>query len=189
MSKRVDEDEHSIEMQLPYIHKVLGHKARTVKVVPIMVGSISVERERFYGELLAPYLADPSNLFVISSDFCHWGKRFRYCFYSDATPPSARCQTLDHSHAKLTIPIHRSIERLDKEAMGILEQLDLRLFSDYLRKTKNTICGRHPIGVLLAAIDQVKLPCKLEFTRYEQSSAVLRVDQSSVSYASASIQF
>lgn len=36
--------------------------------------------EAKYGEILAPYLDDPSNLFVISSDFCHWGRRFSYTY-------------------------------------------------------------------------------------------------------------
>lgn len=33
--------------------------------------------------------------------------------------------------------------------MGIIEQLDPISFSNYLKKYHNTICGRHPIGVLL----------------------------------------
>jgi hypothetical protein len=41
-------------------------------------------REAKYGALLGPYLDDPSNLFVISSDFCHWGRRFSYTFYDDS---------------------------------------------------------------------------------------------------------
>ena len=43
------------------------------KIVTIMVGSISHEQEQKYGILLSSYLANPENLFVISSDFCHWG--------------------------------------------------------------------------------------------------------------------
>lgn len=66
-------------------------------IVPILVGSISPDVEATYGELLAPYLADPQNLFVISSDFCHWGKRFSYTYYEDSCGP-----------------IHKSIEKLDK---------------------------------------------------------------------------
>lgn len=38
-------------------------------------------REARYGKILGPYLDDPSNLFIISSDFCHWGSRFNYTFY------------------------------------------------------------------------------------------------------------
>ena len=37
-----------------------------------MVGAIDVKQEKSYGKLLAPYLADPETLFVVSSDFCHW---------------------------------------------------------------------------------------------------------------------
>ena len=33
--------------------------------------------------MLAPYLADPSNLFIVSSDFCHWGARFNFTFYDE----------------------------------------------------------------------------------------------------------
>lgn len=33
--------------------------------------------------------------------------------------------------------------------MDIIEKLDPAGFSDYLKKYGNTICGRHPIGVLL----------------------------------------
>jgi len=74
MSKDTDEDEHSIEMHLPYIHKALSlaNKLSSVKLVPILVGATSVRKEKAYGEVLAKYLASPENVFVISSDFCHW---------------------------------------------------------------------------------------------------------------------
>ena len=52
-------------------------------VVPILVGSLSPEKEAKYGRIFAKYLADPSNLFIISSDFCHWGQRFRYTEYDE----------------------------------------------------------------------------------------------------------
>ena len=67
-------------------------------VVPILVGSLSPDREVKYGRIFAKYLADPSNLFIISSDFCHWGKRFRY-------------QEYDQSKGQ----IHESIKALDFE--------------------------------------------------------------------------
>jgi len=76
MSRKVDEDEHSMELHLPYIaHRMKG---KDFTLVPILVGNLSVESEIAYGKLLAPYLDDPDNFFVISSDFCHWGKRFRF---------------------------------------------------------------------------------------------------------------
>lgn len=61
--------------------------------------------EATYGRILAPYLNDPSNVFVISSDFCHWGSRFSFMFY-DQTKVVASFATCLVRHAK-----HASAER------------------------------------------------------------------------------
>ncbi len=37
--------------------------------------------------------------------------------------------------------------------MNIIEDMDPVRFSEYLKKYQNTICGRHPIGVLLNVRD------------------------------------
>ena len=42
--------------------------------------------------------------------------------------------------------------------MSIIEQLDPVSFSNYLKKYHNTICGRHPIGVLLN-VSILRKPC------------------------------
>jgi AmmeMemoRadiSam system protein B len=79
MTLHTDEDEHSIEMHLPYIAKVMEN--HQFSIVPVLVGSLSSEKEAAYGKLFSKYLADSENLFIISSDFCHWGARFSYQYY------------------------------------------------------------------------------------------------------------
>ena len=74
MSQSVDEEEHSIEMHLPYVAKVMESRRGQFTIVPVLVGALKEEREVEYGKIFSKYLADPSNLFVISSDFCHWGE-------------------------------------------------------------------------------------------------------------------
>ena len=76
MSKDQDEDEHSLEMQMPFIRKVF--EGQDVSIVPILVGHVPKDNMQVYGQLLAPYLSDAETLFVISSDFTHWGERFDY---------------------------------------------------------------------------------------------------------------
>lgn len=62
-----------------------------------MVGSLSTEKECLYGHIFAKYLADPKNLFIISSDFCHWGQRFRYTFHESSWGNIHQSiKTLDH---------------------------------------------------------------------------------------------
>lgn len=172
MSLSVDEDEHSIEMHLPYLAKVFASSitAGAVRFVPVMVGNLSPDREREYGAVFAPYLDDPSNLFVVSSDFCHWGKRFRFTF-----------------HDKSKGAIHESIAALDHAGMDLIAAQDYDGFIEYDGKFHNTICGRHPIGVLLCAMAKANRKYKVKWTRYAQSTAVVSKDDSSVSYASAVI--
>ena len=65
-------------------------------------------------------------------------------------------------------------------------------FAEYLKRTKNTICGRHPIGVLLGALgvlEQEGRPAKLQWVQYKQSSECFDINDSSVSYASAYVTF
>lgn len=172
MNQKVDEDEHSIEMQLSYVAKVMESKRGNFKIVPVMVGSIKSEKEKMYGEIFAKYFKDPRTLFVISSDFCHWGERFQYTYYNE-------------SHGE----IWKSIEDLDKQGMDLIEKLDPVNFKNYLNQTENTICGRHPISVLLniVACCNGTQSCDLRFTDYSQSSRCRRKRDSSVSYASASL--
>jgi AmmeMemoRadiSam system protein B len=76
MSTQVDEEEHSIEMQLPFLAHVMKRRSKTTTkpaaftLVPILVGSLSTKAEAEFARILQPYFADPANFFVISSDFC-----------------------------------------------------------------------------------------------------------------------
>lgn len=105
MSTRVDEEEHSIEMQLPFLAHVMRTRKRPFTIVPILVGSLTTQAEAEFAKLLAPYFADPANLFVISSDFCHWGSRFNYTYRDDGAGDIAD-----------------SIERLDRRGMDLIEK-------------------------------------------------------------------
>ncbi|KAJ3392431.1 hypothetical protein HDU84_004137 [Entophlyctis sp. JEL0112] len=168
MSTEVDEDEHSIEMHLPYIKQVMSSKTNgPFTIVPILVGSLANAKQAQFANILAPYFLASNVLFVVSSDFCHWGTRFSY------TPRSSA-----------DIPIHRHIESLDREGMGLIERMDCAGFGTYLARTKNTICGRHPIALLLQTLSVARergaTVYRMEFTQYAQSSKVVSPRDSSM---------
>ncbi|KAF8922499.1 MEMO1 family [Mucidula mucida] len=194
-----DEAEHSLEMHLPYVRKVF--EGKDISIVPIVVGAISQSAEASYGALLAPYLAREDTFCVVSSDFCHWGTRFQYTYYyPEPAPTDTPAVKLNRSISpNKDHPIHESIRQLDHEAMTILTVPPSSAatahieFAKYLAKTKNTICGRHPIGVLLGALASLEqdkgIQPTIKWVRYEQSSPCVSVKDSSVSYASAWIKF
>jgi len=201
MKVATDEAEHSIEMHLPYVRKVF--EGVDIKIVPILVGAMNKDQEMQYGNLLAPYLSREDTFCVVSSDFCHWGSRFDFMHYYPE-PPLTDAPSIDLQFSKpppssfSTFPIHASISALDHEAMDLLT-LPLTnasgahdKFAAYLRRTANTICGRHPIGVLLGALTALEKEghtSMIKWVRYEQSSQCFNTEDSSVSYASAYVSF
>lgn len=230
MSKSVDQDEHSAEMQLPYLHRLLQKLYPDQPVssypplVPIMIGATNASVERALGKLLAPYIADESNAFVISSDFCHWGSRFSYTYYiADAPSPATSPESLPNgvgdgaaaldvhkkhdwqqgmmvrgSKAPNSPKIYESIAEVDRACMCAIASGKYDDFLDVIEETLNTVCGRHPIGVFMAAVEEIEqleaergttnennLKRRFRFMRYERSSNVFHGKESSVSYVSA----
>jgi MEMO1 family protein len=129
VDQATQEEEHSLEMHLPYA-KLIG--AEDCTIVPIMVGDMKEEATEYYAQLLDPYLKAENTIFLVSSDFCHWGKRFQYTPYQAGTGP-----------------IYSFIEQLDKKGMNLIENQSFKSFEAYLKETDNTICGRNPIRLLL----------------------------------------
>lgn len=185
MEQSVDEAEHSGEMQYPYLAKILSDLGRLhdITVLPVMCGALSVSQEASYGNALAEIIARPSVLTVVSTDFCHWGSRFSF-------QPTT-------SGSKQALKIHEFIEQLDRRGMDLIELQQPGAFADYLKETRNTICGRHAIAVWLRAVTSVYDESQLEsgdkngsdlkvkFVKYAQSSPATSMADSSVSYAAA----
>ena len=200
MSVGTDEDEHSLELHLPYIYKVFEDNFKSEEdfppLIPILVGNTSPKAERDFGALLADYLEDPGSLFVISSDFAHWGKRFRYTRYLPELEHLDTAIDLDGYgayHPTGNDPaIYESIARLDRTVMDSIEVGDHINYWQALESTGNTVCGRHPIGIMLAAVQVLvdrrrlnSLESSFHFIQYTRSSDCRTVQDSSVSYASA----
>jgi AmmeMemoRadiSam system protein B len=178
MKLQVDEDEHSIELHLPFIARAVQATGRNIPIVPILVGALSPAMESLYGRALSTYAEDSSSFFVISSDFCHWGERFEY------QPFPARSLEMKQSGEK-TEDIFDFIRQLDEEGMALIEDQDVSGFEGYLQRTGNTICGRHPIAVYMHALQAASTKLEIKFVRYKQSDKVTDTSGSSVSYASA----
>lgn len=79
------------------------------------------------------------------------------------------------------------------QCVAACEQGGLDGWLEVLRETGNTVCGRHPIGVVLAAIEKLEGQGDVDvdegkgrfrFVRYERSSEVVSLRDSSVSYCS-----
>ena len=86
--------------------------------ISVLVGSLDRDALDVYSAILDEYMARDDTLFVISSDFCHWGSRFQYQRYK----PEHRNQ-----------PIHETIEKMDMDGVKLIEQKDGPGFYSYLK--------------------------------------------------------
>lgn len=173
MNLEIDQDEHSLEMHMPFIKYSLPH----VRVVPILISAADDEFLYKVAKAIKPYMDEPHTGVVVSSDFCHWGSRFSYTSYT----PTGRLTDLQDSitKGKRGIPIHESIRALDMAAIDVLTAGSYRKWMDYIYVTGNTICGAKPLALLLLLVEK-----GFVFTGYEQSGKVVDPLGSSVSYVS-----
>lgn len=148
------EQEHSIEIQLPFLQRVLGD----FKLIPIVLGEITPEQCIALADLIRPLL-DRDTLLVMSSDFTHQGPRFDYIPFKDK--------------------VKENIQRLDFMAVNHILNLDVRGFWIFLNGTKATICGRNPIKIGMMALP---LQTQVEFVHYETSGDKTRDYSETVSY-------
>ncbi|KAI1262844.1 UPF0103-domain-containing protein [Xylariaceae sp. FL1019] len=190
-----DVNEHSLEMHLPYLYKRLSQTFSSEQeyptIVPILIGSNNGAEEKAVGQILAPYLSDPDNAFIISSDFCHWGSRFDYVKYTPENKVE-NIRDLDRREKAKDPPVHESIKMLDHLAIDAIASGNHDSFVNNLARTHNTVCGRHPIGVTMAALEVLANQdavsdnkYRFKFVQYDRSSLVMDYHDSSVSYAAA----
>ncbi|EPX73898.1 uncharacterized protein SOCG_03116 [Schizosaccharomyces octosporus yFS286] len=188
MSLEADEQEHSIEMQFPLLAYHLRKQGclDKVKIVPIMIGALSSEAIQTAANILCNYIVDENNAFIVSSDFCHWGRRFGYTMYlneknelEDAIIGFRRKGSIENPK------IYESISTIDHMGMDIISMKSSHDFSEYIRLTHNTICGRYPIQLILKSMELAQVANQFEFIAYSQSNHAISVSDSSVSYAAA----
>ena len=164
-----DVQEHSIEMEMPFLKYIFDK--RKLSIIPMVIGDGDLSANTQLAKCLYNLYEDPKTLFVISSDFCHWGPNFDYVYYN-----------------KKFKNIWESTEDLDRQALDIIAQMDSKKFDMYMTKTKNTICGSNPITIILSIIEEYQKKhqdkkLSFESAGYAQSSKVKSMNDSSVSYA------
>jgi AmmeMemoRadiSam system protein B/AmmeMemoRadiSam system protein A len=152
-------EEHSLEMQLPFLQRALQPGWQ---LVPVLVGQLLQGDYPAAAELLRPLL-DDNTLVVVSSDFTHYGPRFGYQPFPDNEDTPARLEALDSGSLGYI---------LDKKPQGFL---------DYKNRTGTTICGYQPIALLLHLLPA---DSEGELVTYATSGQLTGDFENSVSYLS-----
>ncbi len=158
-----EDREHAIEIELPFLQRRL----RTFRLLPILAGETSPEDERALAARLAK-LADGRTLFVVSTDFTHYGPRYGYAPFG-----------------RSAVAARDRVRKQNDEAIGLLLRKDAAGFRAFLDRTDDTICGRSGLGVLLELLPLVAPgPEASLLARYSSIDVPGFEDENSVTYAS-----
>jgi AmmeMemoRadiSam system protein B len=122
---KVDESfqamEHSVEVQLPFLQYATKDIMTEVRILPVLLSN-DIDYKKFAKDFKKT-LKDTKKevVFIISSDFTHYGSNYRYVPFST--------------------DVEKRLKELDKGAIDIIKRLDGEAFAEYLNKTGITICG------------------------------------------------
>jgi len=157
---RAHEREHSLDIQIPFLKAIFPES--TPMIIPLLIGQLNEGDYPVLSRCLEPLL-DENTVVIASSDFTHYGPRFRYVpFPLDASVPD-------------------NLKQLDDGSMKEILQKDRKGFLAYVDRTGITICGRKPVALLLEMLPKASRPVRLA---YETSGNLTGDFQNSVSYYS-----
>jgi len=154
----LDRGEHSLELQLPFLQRVLGE----FRLVPLLVGQLEPEEHTRAAAAILPLL-DGDTLLVTSTDFTHFGPNFGYVPFTRDIP--------DKLHA------------LADGAAAPIQVADFDGFQAHLDKTDDTICGRVPVALLLRILS-MRGGAEGVRAAFDTSGRLLKDWSSSVTYQS-----
>jgi AmmeMemoRadiSam system protein B len=154
------EREHSLEIQLPFLQRVLEPGWQ---LVPILLATMQNADYLEAAEALRPLL-DEETLLVVSTDFTHYGAAFRYLPF----PADVR--------------IAKRLRELDTGAFRHLTAKDPEGFLNYRHDTGITICGYRAVALLLHLLPPES---EVQLLQYTTSGGLNGNYSHSVSYIAA----
>ncbi len=119
--------EHSIEVQLPFLHYVLK---KNYKIVPILLGSVNPMQCKRIAAVLKPWL-NANNLFVISTDFSHYPDYENAKDVDAITEQAILSNDPEHLYATLKENADRKIPQLFTSLCGWTSVLTLLCMTEH----------------------------------------------------------
>lgn len=155
--------EHSIEVQIPFLQFVNRDYLDMLKIAPIIVSDDIKPSELASSIFNALEETKKTACVIASSDFTHFGLNYGYFpFNSD---------------------IKENLYKLDKGAIEHILNLNSLKFLHYIEETGATICGKMPIAVMIELCKLLNAK-KARLLHYYTSGDVIKDYNSAVGYAS-----
>ncbi len=128
-NRRAHLEEHSIEVQLPFLQFVEKDYMKHLKILPIVIDYTVDYKELAQAIRKTIKQSGKTVRIIASSDFTHYGPSYGFVPFETN--------------------IKDNLTELDNKAVEFIKKLDSQGFLDYLQKTGATVCGAMPIATLI----------------------------------------
>lgn len=159
-NEAIHDEEHSLEVQLPFLQYIFKKNPEKIRILPILISDDVNIREVALDLKETLVETGKKAIFIVSSDFTHFGPNYHYVPFST--------------------DVKKNIYDLDRGAIELIKQGDSDGLLAYAHEKLATICGILPIALLLRTIK----PKKTLLEQYYTSGDVVGDYRNSVSYAS-----
>jgi len=164
-NEEAHEQEHSIEVQLPFLQFASRDKLNKLRILPITISPDKNYLET--AKIIANAIKKTNSIIITSSDFTHFGFNYGYFPFKDN--------------------LKENLYNLDNKAIDHIKKLDSKNFLYYTEKTGATICGKYPIAATLE-ITKILGAKKARLLHYYTSADIIGDYSSAVGYASLVIE-
>lgn len=165
--EKAHSQEHSIEVQLPFLQFANKDCLNQIRICPIIVSEDNAYEEIAQSIKKTIEQTRKKAILIASSDFTHYGVNYGYFPFSD--------------------DIKENMYRLDNGAIEHIKKLDPEGFLSYINDTGATICGRTPIAVAIASCKLLGAK-KAKLLNYYTSGDITKDYSSAVGYGAISIE-
>ncbi|MGV8141579.1 MAG: AmmeMemoRadiSam system protein B [Candidatus Woesearchaeota archaeon] len=128
--------EHSIEVQIPFLQFATKDNMHGLKIVPIILSDIDYAK---LGLDLKETIIESGKkvVIIVSSDFTHYGHNYHYIPFSG--------------------DVKKNLYDMDGKYLDTIKNLDANGFLGLIDEKQGTVCGAFPIAVLLKSLKDAKV--------------------------------
>lgn len=166
-NRAAHKQEHSIEVQLPFLQFINKENLNKLRIVPIVIGQGANYNQLGKAIKKTAEQAKKKIILICSSDFTHYGISYGYLPFKE--------------------DVKNNLERLDTRAIKFIKNLDAKGFLSYIDKTEATICGCYAIAAFIESCKELGAKnARLE--SYYSSGDVTNDWSTAVGYASIIVE-
>ncbi len=161
LDDEIHNEEHTVEVQLPYLQFANESSLEKIKILPILLSESDTDLKQLVLDIKEALVEENKTAcYIISSNFTHYGP--------------------DYRHVPFSMNVPKQIYDFDDRAITLIRQNKPEEFYNYVEENLSTIDGAFPIRLLMELLK----PYEAQLEQYYTTGDITGDYENTVSYGS-----